>query len=62
MEVQTRPIRWVAQYLMCDCGADMQFVFSVRTPHGVAYLHKCPNCERAEEVEKQFPSPVWEEA
>lgn len=61
MKIETRDIRWVSQYLICECGEDMQFQFRVRKPHGMAYLHSCPKCGLAEEVEKEFPAPVWEE-
>lgn len=61
-QIQTRPIKWLAHYLHCDCGERMMFMFQVRKPEGTVYLHTCPKCASTAEEPCEYPTPVWEEA
>lgn len=65
MKIQQRLIDWKAEHVICECGTEMQFVFRVRKTQGEnigkeVFLHTCPQCGRAEELEDKYPRAVWE--
>jgi len=61
-QIKLRPIQWFAKHLHCDCGEEMMFLFEVRKPVGIVYLHTCTKCGAATEEAVKYPVPIWEAA
>lgn len=60
MKTRSLPIVWSAEVLECECGEDMSFLFKVRkSDTHTIFLHTCTTCGRTEEMDKQYPAPVW---
>ena len=59
--IQTKPIAWQVQRLLCDCGGMFEHVMNVNYADK-PFVHACNVCGLQENMEHVYPRTVWEEA
>lgn len=58
--IQTHPITWVVEQLLCDCGGKFKHMHSVKYSEK-PYVHACDKCGVVENTEAVYPKTVWNE-